>query len=209
MSAKIEFTAVHDGETFTRTTGTMPYVAVTVGSQVQWHKSMEAAQQAAVSKTQTYRTGVPATIVPARPTAIKGKLGDWTPHIDGWGEIPAEAFAELVAAKGSRKGQVALPIEEPAEDPTQVEVEGPEGLVVESVGTITDGKVTFEEVAPAPAKPATKTSPTRSLKQQLGRAVVDAAMASVEANLPEGMDLTEAYEIVTKWMSYIPVPKEA
>lgn len=196
MSAKIEFTAVEaDGTTHTRTSGTMPYVAVTVGSQVQWHKSLASAEQAAVSKGQTYRTGVPATIVPATPTAIKGKLGDWTPHIDGWGEIAPEAFAELVAAKGTKKAQAELPIEEPAEDPTQVEVDGP-------------AEVT-EEPAPAPAKPATKTTSDRALKQQLGRAVVDAAMAAVEANLPEGMDLTEAYAVVTKWMSYIPVPKEA
>jgi Xaa-Pro aminopeptidase len=199
MSAKIEFTAVEaDGTTHTRSSGTMPYVAVTVGSQVQWHKSMEAAQQAAVSRTQTWKTGVPATIIPATPTAIKGKLGDWTPHIDGWGEIAPEAFAELVAAKSAPKGkkaQAELPIEEPAEDPTPVVVEGP-------------AEVT-EEPAPVKATKPVKTTTERSLKQQLGRAVVDAAFAAALANVPEGMTEAEAKEIVTKWMSYIPVPKEA
>jgi hypothetical protein len=111
MSATITFTATHEGETYTRTSGTMPYVAITVGSQVQWHKSFASAHKAAVSRTQTYRTGVPATVIPAVPTAINGKLGDWTPEVDGWGDIPASAFTELVADKLAGK-----PAAKPAED---------------------------------------------------------------------------------------------
>ncbi|AYD82085.1 hypothetical protein I5G60_gp93 [Mycobacterium phage Saguaro] len=105
--ATVTFTATHNGETFTRTSGTMPYVAVTVGSQVQWHKSFAAAHKAAVSRVQTYSTGVPADVVPVTPTAINGNLGDWTPEVDGWGDIPAEAFAELVAAKRAGKKATA------------------------------------------------------------------------------------------------------
>ncbi len=101
--ATITFTATHEGETYTRTSGTMPYVAITVGSQVQWHKSFAAAHKAAVSRTQTYYTNRPAAVVPCAPTAINGKLGDWTPEVDGWGDIPASAFAELVAAKNAPK----------------------------------------------------------------------------------------------------------
>lgn len=101
MSATVTFTAEHNGQTYTRTSGTMPYVAITVGSQVQWHKSFAAAHKAATSRTQTYATGVPAEVVPVVPTAIQGKLGDWHPEVDGWGDIPAAAFAELVAAKAA------------------------------------------------------------------------------------------------------------
>lgn len=100
MAAQIEFTAaLPDGTTVTRTSGTMPYVAITYGSQIQWHKTMAAAMKAAVSRAQTYRTGAPAKVIPVTPTAIKGKLGTWTPHIDGWGDIPASAFTALVEAK--------------------------------------------------------------------------------------------------------------
>lgn len=92
----VTFTAEYQGETFTRTTGSMPYVAITVGSQVIWHKSLEAAHRAATSRQQTWNTNKPADVVPVTPAAINGKLGDWTPHIDGWGDIPASAFAALV-----------------------------------------------------------------------------------------------------------------
>ena len=101
MSATVTFIAEHDGQTYTRTSGTMPYVAITVGSQVQWHKSFAAAHKAATSRTQTYATGVPAEVVPVAVSSIQGKLGDWHPEVDGWGDIPAAAFAALVAAKAA------------------------------------------------------------------------------------------------------------
>lgn len=120
--ATITFTATHDGETFTRTSGTMPYVAITVGSQVQWHKSFAAAHKAAVSRTQTWKTGVPATVVPAFPTAINGKI-DGSEFTEGWGDIPASAFTELVEAK---LGGKAEPVAEEApaeEDAIQAEMD--------------------------------------------------------------------------------------
>lgn len=107
MAATVTFTATHEGRTCTRTSGTMAYVAVTLGSQEQWHKSFAAAHKAAVSRTQTYRTGKPAVVVPCYPTAINGKMGDWTPETDGWGDIPASAFTELVAAKQAPKAKAA------------------------------------------------------------------------------------------------------
>lgn len=55
--ASIDFTATHDGETYTRSSGTMPYVAISVGSQVMWHKTFAAAHAAAKGKYQTHRTG--------------------------------------------------------------------------------------------------------------------------------------------------------
>lgn len=107
MSATVTFTAEHDGQTYTRTSGTMPYVAITVGSQVQWHKSFAAAHKAATSRTQTYATGVPAAVVPVAVSSVQGKLGDWHPEVDGWGDIPAAAFAEAVAAKNGAAQPVA------------------------------------------------------------------------------------------------------
>lgn len=93
MSAQIEFSAtLPDGRVVTRTSGTMPYVA-TVGG-VTWHKTFAAAYKSAASPRGAY-----GPVIPVIPTKIKGKLGDWTPHIDGWGDIPASAFTELVAAK--------------------------------------------------------------------------------------------------------------
>ena len=118
--ATITFTAEHDGQTYTRTSGTMPYVAITVGSQVQWHKTMASAYKAATSRTQTYYTGVPATVVPVVPAAINGKLGDWHPEVDGWGDIPAAAFAELVAAKnGAAPAKAAKAVNAKGETPAQ------------------------------------------------------------------------------------------
>lgn len=133
MSATITFTATLNGETFERTSGTMPYVAVSVGSQVQWHKSFAAAHKAAVSRTQTYSTGVPAEVIPALPTKINGKLGDWTPEVDGWGDIPASAFTELVAAKrggGIVKSNLDRRVEA-APVPTQDEIDA---TVAEELG---------------------------------------------------------------------------
>lgn len=96
--ATITFTGTHNGETFTRTSGTMPYVAISVGSQVIWHKSFAAAHKAAVSRQQTWSTGKPAEVVPVIPTAINGKITA-EDFAEGWGDIPASAFTELVAAK--------------------------------------------------------------------------------------------------------------
>jgi hypothetical protein len=97
--ASVTFTAIlPDGQAVTRSSGTMPYVAISYGSQVIWHKSFAAAYKAATSRQQTYKTGVPAQVIPALPTAISGKITAET-FAEGWGDIPAAHFAELVAAK--------------------------------------------------------------------------------------------------------------
>lgn len=108
--ATVTFTAIDPatGEAFTRTSGTMPYVAITIGSQVIWHKSFAAAYKATTSRQQTYRTGVPAVVVPAVPTAINGKITAET-FAEGWGDIPAAAFADLVAAKLAGKSANVTP----------------------------------------------------------------------------------------------------
>lgn len=217
--ASITFTATApNGEQFTRTSPSMPYVSVLMVADLDadnwgpysWHKTDVAAREAGNSG---YHQGKHRTqVVPAVPTAVKGKaeVGDFEnfgPH--------GEAIDALIEAKKAPKARkVAAPVEVEAEAPAEVEVDEAE-LVAESVGTIANGEVTVEEIAPAkPAKKAPKAKkvavPTeRTLKQALGKAVVEAAMAAALANVPEGMTEVEAKEIVTKWMSYIPVPKEA
>ena len=167
--ATITFTATDPktGETYTRTSGTMPYVAVSVGSQVQWHKTFAAAHKAAVSKVQTWQTGKPADVIPAVPTAINGKI-DADDFAEGWGDIPAEAFAELVAeklakpAKGKKAPKlVELTDEQVDEALAQIEAEAEptkadlEGVTItatldptpEFVGTITAEGTTIEPVS--------------------------------------------------------------
>lgn len=93
MAAQIEFTATEaDGTVHTRTSGTMPYVAFAGGT---WHKSYAAAVKASTDRYHAAGTKVIAVV----PTKIVGKLGDWTPQLDGWGDIPASAFTALVEAK--------------------------------------------------------------------------------------------------------------
>jgi hypothetical protein len=99
-TAKIAFAAtLADGTVVTRTSGTMPYVAITDGDTLIWHQSLAAAHKAATSRQQTWKSGVPAKVIPVTMTAIIGKMNNWAPEVNGWGEIPAEAFTELVAAK--------------------------------------------------------------------------------------------------------------
>ncbi|UJQ86619.1 hypothetical protein SEA_PENGUINLOVER67_97 [Mycobacterium phage PenguinLover67] len=130
--ATITFTGTHEGETFTRTSGTMPYVAISVGSQVIWHKSFAAAHKAAVSRQQTWKTGKPAEVVPVIPTAINGKITA-EDFAEGWGDIPASAFTELVAAKlgggivqselDRRVESAPVPSQEEIEDTIQAEMD--------------------------------------------------------------------------------------
>ena len=67
-----------------------------------WHKTVAAAYTAArtgyTGKVAATHGGT-ADVLLVVPTAIKGKLGDWHPEVNGWGDIPASAFTELVAAK--------------------------------------------------------------------------------------------------------------
>ncbi|AUX82148.1 hypothetical protein SEA_HOLEINONE_91 [Mycobacterium phage Holeinone] len=114
MAAKFTFTVdLPNGETETRTSGTMPYIAATIIVQANgeafvhtWHKSSLAAEANArtgYGAKRAQQLGGQAIVVPVRITAVAGKLGDWHPEVDGWGEIAPEAFAEVVAAKAAPK----------------------------------------------------------------------------------------------------------
>ncbi|UVK60729.1 hypothetical protein SEA_PHANTASMAGORIA_90 [Mycobacterium phage Phantasmagoria] len=114
MAAKFTFTVdLPNGETETRTSGTMPYIAATIIVQADgeafvhtWHKSSLAAEANArtgYGAKRAQQLGGQAIVVPVRITAVAGKLGDWHPEVDGWGEIAPEAFAEVVAAKAAPK----------------------------------------------------------------------------------------------------------
>ncbi|QBZ72613.1 hypothetical protein SEA_COFFEE_91 [Mycobacterium phage Coffee] len=114
MAAKFTFTVdLPNGETVTRTSGTMPYIAATIIVQADgeafvhtWHKSSLAAEANArtgYGAKRAQQLGGQAIVVPVRITAVAGKLGDWHPEVDGWGEIAPEAFAEVVAAKAAPK----------------------------------------------------------------------------------------------------------
>ncbi|QHB36789.1 hypothetical protein SEA_LEPHLEUR_92 [Mycobacterium phage Lephleur] len=114
MAAKFTFTVdLPNGEVATRTSGTMPYIAATIIVQADgeafvhtWHKSSLAAEANArtgYGAKRAQQLGGQAIVVPVRITAVAGKLGDWHPEVDGWGEIAPEAFAEVVAAKAAPK----------------------------------------------------------------------------------------------------------
>ncbi|UVK61496.1 hypothetical protein SEA_BLOCKER23_92 [Mycobacterium phage Blocker23] len=114
MAAKFTFTVdLPNGEVATRTSGTMPYIAATIIVQADgeafvhtWHKSSLAAEANArtgYGAKRAQQLGGQAIVVPVRITAVAGKLGDWHPEVDGWGEIAPEAFAEVVAAKVAPK----------------------------------------------------------------------------------------------------------
>ncbi|AXH69094.1 hypothetical protein SABELLA_92 [Mycobacterium phage Sabella] len=114
MAAKFTFTVdLPNGEVATRTSGTMPYIAATIIVAADgeafvhtWHKSSLAAEANArtgYGAKRAQQLGGQAIVVPVRITAVAGKLGDWHPEVDGWGEIAPEAFAEVVAAKAAPK----------------------------------------------------------------------------------------------------------
>ncbi|APQ42353.1 hypothetical protein PBI_RICH_95 [Mycobacterium phage Rich] len=213
MAAKIEFTAQIPGTEdapVTRTSGTMPYVATVDG--VTWHKSFASAYKAAQGR----QFGPGATVYPVLPTAIKGKLGDWTPEIDGWGEIPASAFTELVAAKNASK-TVALPIEIAAEtpgaDPVETEAEAPapveelmtvDAAVDAEIARRAEAAEEIEAAEPVVAK-ASAPSPLK-LKQLLGdqiHKVILEAWADGSITAPEGMSTADAQDNLDRWLSYI------
>lgn len=97
----ITFTATApNGAEFTRTSGTMPYVAVLVVSRdgsdwgdYSWHKTAEAAHKAAATGYAA-KAGYPhRRVVPAVPTSVQGKV-----HAGQFDDWP-QGCAELVDAK--------------------------------------------------------------------------------------------------------------
>lgn len=115
--ASIDFAATHNGETYTRSSGTMPYTHITVGSQVIWHKSYAAAVKAASSRQQTWNTHRNADIVPVIAEKFNGKVSaEWAATAEtGWGEIPAEVMANLLAAKAAPKVETVA-VDKPAKE---------------------------------------------------------------------------------------------
>ena len=175
--ATITFTATEaDGTEHTRTSGTMPYVAISVGSQVIWHKSFAAAYKAAASRQQTWRTGKVAEVIPAYPTKINGKI-DADTFAEGWGDIPASAFEALVAEKLGTAPVAAEVVAEALEIDAEAEA------------------IVAAEVAEAPAKEVRYLA---SRDSRGARTDEDAAMA--HARIYAGGDLAEAQAALKAYM---------
>ncbi|AYB70639.1 hypothetical protein SEA_SERENDIPITOUS_98 [Mycobacterium phage Serendipitous] len=225
MAAKIEFTAIApNGESFTRTSGTMPYTHVLMTGSAEgegwgpysWHKSHAAAEKARSGKTGAYfaTKGYRSEVVEAVPTAVKGKatVGEFAAE-NGWAE---DAINALIEAK-SAKSQAALPIEvepeAPVADPVETEAVAP--APVEELMTVdaaVDAEITRREEADAEieavepvVKKASAPSPLK-LKQQLGdqiHYVVRKMISDGELVIPEGMEQDAAMADVERWLSYI------
>jgi hypothetical protein len=212
--ATVTFTAVHPttGETVTRSSGTMPYVAVVFGDGLTWHKTFAAARLAAKSSQHTWKSGRIGKVVLATPTAINGKI-EADEFSGGWGDIPASAFTELVAAKNTPKDAPADDAKArraakararraaaKAAQAAQAAVAAKAAQAYEA----TNGKPDEEraaaddevELVPAPKK-VTK-------KQAFGALVHAAASAALEGELPEGMTRQDAEAQLRAWMQYIP-----
>jgi hypothetical protein len=197
MTAKITYTAIApNGEQFTRTTATMPYTHVLLVAGKgesnfgpwSWHKSAAAAFEA--SRDGYHLENHEVKVVPAVPTAVKGKaeVGDFSAE-HGWQE---DAINALIEAKGSKKAmaepvvaeQIAEPVTEPVTEP-----------------------VAPEAAAPAKGEPVASSGPmTRDQKQALGTLVHRFARLALD-ELPAGVDPAEAASVIDKWLSYIPQVK--
>ncbi|ABD58216.1 hypothetical protein PBI_COOPER_99 [Mycobacterium phage Cooper] len=110
MAATVTFTATAaNGETYTRTSGTMPYTHVLMvnNSAYSWHKSPAAAEKARSGKVGAHfaEQGWESDVVPAVPTSVQGvvALGDF-PADQGWQQ---EAIDALIEAKNAPKASKA------------------------------------------------------------------------------------------------------
>lgn len=207
--SNITFTATApNGATFTRKSGTMGYTNVVMVADrgednwgpLSWHLTASAAFDTAKSSR---CADLNVKVVDAVPTDVSGKVAPGTMFngVDLF-ELKAAAAAARKAAKADAKAAEA-------EAEAGIEAAIGEWVAEPTVEAVAEVSKAIEAAEVAPVKAAKKAPATKAAtpKQVLGQAVVDAAMAAVEANLPEGMDLTEAYEVVTKWMSYIPQVK--
>ncbi|AGU92009.1 hypothetical protein ADAWI_98 [Mycobacterium phage Adawi] len=115
--ATVTFTATApNGDTFTRTTGSMAYTHVlmtgnedgTSWGPYSWHKSAAAAAKAGSGKTGAYfaEHGYRAEVVPAVPTSVQGvvEVGDFSAD-DGWQEEAINALIEAKNAPKAKKGK--------------------------------------------------------------------------------------------------------
>ncbi|AER49010.1 hypothetical protein SEA_DONNY_97 [Mycobacterium phage Donny] len=225
MAAKIEFTATApNGETFTRTSGTMPYthVLMTGGSEgdgwgpYSWHKSYAAAEKARSGKTGAYfaTKGYRSEIVEAVPTAVRGKavVGEFTAE-NGWAEDAINALIEAKNAPKADELPIEIEAEAPGVDPVETEAQAP--APVEELMTV-DAAVDAEiarraeaaeeiEAAEPVVKKASAPSPLK-LKQQLGdqiHYVVRKMISDGELVVPEGMTQDAAMADIERWLSYI------
>jgi|SRR5690349_2097389 len=207
MAAKIEFTATApNGETFTRTSGTMPYTHVLMVAGKgesdfgpwSWHKSAAAAFKA--SQEGYHQDNHRTKVVPAVPTAVKGKaeVGDF-PADKGW---QAEAIDALIIAKGAPKAKVEQP-----ELVEATEVEAEESPVDEPVVTQPEAEVQAEAVEAGEATPIAPAKPKGgkvAQRQALGALVHQAVQAILDGELPEGMTADDAALQLDTWLRYIP-----
>lgn len=106
--ATFTFTATApNGSEATRTTGSMPYVAVLMTADpgkdnwgpYSWHKTQAAAVKASQSSA---HQGRQTEVVPAVPTSVQGKI-TVAEVADGWGDIPADVLVALVEATAAGK----------------------------------------------------------------------------------------------------------
>lgn len=204
MSAKIEFTATApNGETFTRTSGTMPYTHVLMVAGKgesdfgpwSWHKSAAAAFKA--SQEGYHQDNHRTKVVPAVPTAVKGKaeVGEFSAE-KGWQEEAINALIEAKATKPSKKAQPELPVEVADPEPVAEEetpVEQPEA------------EAQAEAVANGDATPIAKPKTGKvAQRQALGALVHQAVQAILDGELPEGMTAEDAALQLDTWLRYIP-----
>lgn len=132
--------------------------------------------------------------------AAAGADTNWTQaQVDAIVALIDAKLAPKAPAKRTRKAKVAT-----GQDILDMAVEAAE-LEAEDDATTpaeVDAAVELPEVAPVVGKngrPATK-------KQLLGAMIHAAGREALMGELPEGLSATEADEIVTKWLQYIPTP---
>jgi len=121
MATTVTFAATVGDRTETRTSGTMPYVAVSaivddkgVGAVFSWHKTYAAAHQAArtgYTAQVALSNGKRAVVLPATPTKVNGKVTDEFQALatTGWGDIPAEVMAKVIASKTAKADATDAP----------------------------------------------------------------------------------------------------
>ncbi|QPX62209.1 hypothetical protein PBI_INDLOVU_95 [Mycobacterium phage Indlovu] len=215
MAAKIEFTATApSGETFTRTSGTMPYTHVLLVAGKgesdfgpwSWHKSAAAAFKA--SQESYHQDNHRTKVVPAVPTAVKGKaeVGDF-PAEKGWQE---EAINALIEAKGAKSKKADAMTELPE---LGYEVVQPEDVVVdetpvdEPVVEQPEAEVQAEAIENGEATPIAPAKPKGgkvAQRQALGALVHQAVQSILDGELPEGMTAEDAALQLDTWLRYIP-----
>jgi hypothetical protein len=207
--ATVTFTATApNGVEFTRTSPTMPYVAVLMvadkGSDNwgawSWHKTDDAAFKASQSN---YHQGHHQTkVVQAIPTAINGKVkpGDFADWPVG---VP-----ELVAAKLAKGGNAAPASPFTGEAILAAATEAAKADAEEEAKVAAKAEEAYQATNGAPVKAAKKASKKQLLGYEVHQIVL-AALQDGGLTIPEGMDAAEAETVVANWLRWIPTPDTA